>query len=165
MLRGKRLVVLAHCILNQNSVVRGWARARGSFSNVVKGFLDREVGIFQLPCPEFTYLGEARPPMTREEYDTPEYRAHCRHLLEPVAKQLGEYVSNGYEIIGVVGIEESPSCDVLGRRGVFMEVLLDLLGTRGFRVPLHEVPVDYGQDEEADWQFPVSLRRLLEPRP
>lgn len=163
MYRGKRLVVLAHCILNQNSVVRGWARAPGAFSDVVRVFLDGDVGIFQLPCPEFTYLGEERPPQTREEYETPEYRAHCRGLLEPVAEQLEDYVKNGYEIVGVVGIQESPSCGLLGSRGVFLEVFVDLLNARGIQVPLREVPVSYGSEDHVDGEFAAELRQLVKP--
>jgi hypothetical protein len=53
-------------------------------------------------CPEFTFLGLNRPPMTYEEYNTPEYRQHCRKILAPVLDQAKEYLKKqlrNYRII------------------------------------------------------------------
>jgi predicted secreted protein len=126
--RSKKIVVLSHCLLNQNTVIAEEARAMGAIPSVVSWALEKGYGMVQLPCPEFTYLGINRPPMTYEEYDTAEYRQHCREILLPVVRQLQEYGENGYEIVGTVGIGRSPSCDP--GRGVFMEEFQALLKER-----------------------------------
>lgn len=164
MRRGKTLVVLAHCILNQNAVVRGLARAPGAFARVVQLLLSNGVGIYQLPCPELTFLGGARPSHTRAEYDTPEYRAHCRVLAGRVVEELADYVQHGYNIAALLGIAESPSCDILGARGVFLEVLLNLLADKGIHPPLNEVPVAYSEDLQYEERFLPEVEELLAGR-
>jgi predicted secreted protein len=64
--------------------------------------------------------------MTYEQYDTPEYRKHCREILAPVINQAKEYQHIGYELTGLLGIKGSPSCDP--GRGVFMEELFKMFG-------------------------------------
>jgi predicted secreted protein len=71
MQRSKRLVVVSHCVINQNAVVSGEERSPGIMKSAVDWATEQEYGIFQLPCHEFTYLVPERPPMTVEEYDTP----------------------------------------------------------------------------------------------
>ena len=83
------------------------------------------LGVLQLPCPEFTFLGLDRPSMTYEEYNNEQYRTHCQKILMPVIEQLLEYKRGGYDITGVLGIQSSPSCD--HTKGVFMEELRILL--------------------------------------
>lgn len=119
MQRSKVLIVTSHCVLNQNAVVSVEARSPGIMKSAVDWCHDQGYGIVQLPCPEFTYLGPERPPMTREQYDTPEFRAHCRTILASVIDQLKVYQQHGYTIAGGLGIQSSPSCDP--GKGVFME--------------------------------------------
>lgn len=89
-------------------------------------------GIVQLPCPEFTYLGLNRPSMTYEQYNTPEYRKHCREILAPVLSQAKEYLKNEYEMAGLLGIQSSPSCDPT--RGIFIEELSALFVENGINL-------------------------------
>jgi predicted secreted protein len=125
MQRSKRILLVSHCILNQNTVIENEARAEGAILSATEWAMKEGFGILQLPCPEFTFLGLNRPPMTYEQYNTPEYRKHCREILAPVLNQAKEYQKNGFEITGLLGIKGSPSCDP--SRGVFMEELLALL--------------------------------------
>jgi predicted secreted protein len=141
-IRSKKLVMVSHCILNQNSVVEPLARAKGSFV-FVKDLIDSGVGIIQLPCPEFRYLGITRKPMNKSEYNTPEYRKLCRELFEPVLKDLLIYLANGYEFTGIIGINQSPTCSISGNRGIFMEEIFDLLSSRGIEPNYFEVPENY----------------------
>lgn len=137
MLRKKQILLVSHCIFNQNTVIEGEARALGAIPSVLSWISKEGYGVVQLPCPEFTYLGLNRPSMTYEQYDTVEYRKHCQKILQPVIDQLLDYQKNHFEIIGILGIQSSPSCD--HKRGVFMEELTKLLdknhikiGTRWF---------------------------------
>ena len=126
MQRNRQILLVSHCIINQNTVIENEARAEGAILSATEWAMKEGFGIVQLPCPEFTFLGLNRPPMTYEEYNTPEYRKHCREILTPVLNQAMEYLKHGYELAGVLGIQSSPSCDPARGRGVFIEELNDL---------------------------------------
>ena len=150
MYRKKQIIYTAHCVLNQNSVIREWERAEGAFNDIVKVILDNNISIVQLPCPEFIFLGESRPPKTKEEYNTSEYRKLCSELAEKTINQMKEYLKHDYRIIGILGIEESPTCDSLGKKGVFMEEILNLLDRENIKLSSFDIPEKYieGQSKE-----------------
>lgn len=147
-MRSKKILIMSHCILNQNSVVSPLARAKGAFS-FVKKIVDSGVGIIQLPCPEFKFLGITRKPMSKEEYDSKEYRELCRKLFAPVLEDLIVYIENGYEFCGIIGINESPSCSITGSRGIFMEEIFKMLHEKKIETAYYEVPEEYS-DENSD---------------
>ncbi|WP_313798570.1 CD3072 family TudS-related putative desulfidase [Cytobacillus sp.] len=124
MQRNKKILLVSHCILNQNTVIKGEARSFGAIPTALDWIQKEGLGVIQLPCPEFTFLGLERPSMTYEEYDNKEYRQHCRKILLPVIEQLKEYIKCGYQMTGILGIQSSPSCDMT--KGVFMEELKEL---------------------------------------
>ena len=135
MQRSKQILIVSHCILNQNTVIPDEARAAGAIFSAVEWAMKQGYGLLQLPCPEFTFLGLNRPPMTYEQYNTPEYRKHCREILKPVLFQTEDYLKNGYEIAGILGIQSSPSCDPT--RGIFMEELTAMFAEKGIKLKTH----------------------------
>lgn len=137
--RSKKLLLVSHCVLNQNSVVCGWERAAGAFQ-FVKEIIESGAGIIQLPCPEMEYAGCGRPPRNYEEYNTAPYRELCRRLAGSVTGQMKEYLKHGYQYCGIIGIQNSPTCSISGRRGVFMEELLAQLSDIGLVSGYFEVP-------------------------
>lgn len=165
--RSKRLILLAHCILNQNAVVQPLAREPGALAGIVRICLEAGVGILQLPCPEFIARGPTRAQADRPSYDTPEYRAHCRALLESTRAQVEAYRQAGYEIVGLIGIGNSPSCGLLTTyeggprpgRGVFMEELLAMIPELEGRYL--QVPRRYAEDPEVTARFEDELRAFL----
>ena len=106
---GKRVVVLAHCFLNQNTVVKPLASHVGVVSSLIQFIVEKGYGVIQLPCPETIYLGLKRWWMSREQYDTTSYREFSRRLLVPYIRLLEELIKDGCEYI-VIGIKGSPSC-------------------------------------------------------
>jgi predicted secreted protein len=147
MLRSKEIILISHCVLNQNSVVYPLARAKGALG-FARFLMDRGIGIVQLPCPEMRHLGITRKPMEKEEYDTVEYRKLCLDLSRPIADDISTYLHNGYTIHGIIGINESPTCSITGKRGIFMEELIRLLKDKDICLRYFEVPADY--DDEKD---------------
>ncbi|AET61237.1 hypothetical protein HPL003_22565 [Paenibacillus terrae HPL-003] len=148
MQRSKKIVVASHCVINQNAVVEGEARSPGVMKAAVDWTHEQGYGIFQLPCPEFTFLGPERPPMTVDQYDTPEFHAHNRRILHPVVEQLKTYQDHGYSIVGGLGISDSPSCDP--GKGVFMRDFLELAAE-------HDVNIDFF------WQIPNTADGTFNP--
>ncbi|GBC60695.1 DUF523 domain-containing protein [Desulfonema ishimotonii] len=61
---------------------------------------------------EATYLGMNRWGMTREQYDHPNFRRHCREILNVSVDQIEAFSSSGYEFLGVLGVNGSPNCGV-----------------------------------------------------
>ncbi len=141
--RRKKIIILSHCILNQNSVVHPLARAKGAYTAIVQKILNEEIGMIQLPCPELLHLGEDRPPTTKKDYDTPEFRQLCNTLLQNPMLQIKEYQRNGYEILGILGINESPTCSLLKERGILMEEFEAALTDAEIILPVLGVPTDY----------------------
>ncbi len=166
--RSRRLVLVSHCILNQNAIVEPLARRPGALEGIVHIILEAGVGILQLPCPELVEAGPEREQAEREEYDTAEHRALCRRILAAVREEVRAYEEAGYTPVGLIGIGQSPSCGVhtthgrgaaqLGR-GVFMEELLALLPELDGRAL--EVPRRYATDAEVTARFEAELRAFL----
>ncbi len=152
-LRSKKIIFLAHCLLNQNSVVMGLARRRGPVEELLQAVIGEGIGIVQLPCPETCYYGLRRFWGVREQFDNPGFRNYCRRLASEIENLVREYIRNGYDIIGIIGIKGSPSCGVtesgsseswIGppyeakeynkakKSGIFMEELRNKLGDLKF---------------------------------
>ena len=55
--RSRRVLLIAHCLLNQNAISDGTAVCPAAFREAVRALLDGEAGIVQLPCPELCCLG------------------------------------------------------------------------------------------------------------
>lgn len=146
MSRNKRIIILSHCILNQNSVVRDWERAEAGFNEIIKIILNENIAIFQLPCPEFGFLGEDRRPMSKEAYDTADYRKYAKVICLNVVDQIVEYKKHDYHLLGIVGISESPSCDILLQKGVFMEEFFAQLKEKKIEIDAFDIHADYSQD-------------------
>ena len=159
-------MLVCHCILNSNSKVEGLAEYEGALADVVKLLIEEDIGIIQLPCPELTSCGMRRWGMVKEQYDTPFYRDHCRKLFYPYFQQIEEYVTNSYEVVGIIGMDGSPSCGVnktcsadwkgeisnnphiqniidglkmVEGSGVFVEEIADMLKNRGIHVDFSAV--------------------------
>jgi predicted secreted protein len=117
MLRSGKILLLSHCLLNANSKIKGTALHGTVLQPVIQFILQQDAGIIQLPCPEHSFAGGARWGQSKDQYDNPFYRRHCRIILEPVIDQLADYHQQGYKLTGVLGIKGykvkgSPSCGI-----------------------------------------------------
>jgi hypothetical protein len=129
--RGRRVVFLSHCLLNENTRYLGGAGRTGCVREVVERCLAAELGIVQLPCPEerawggvlkrrllWAYGLRGRHPLayllrrpllalgllyTRGVY---------RRLADRVAGQIADHRAAGCAVVAVVGVDGSPSCGV-----------------------------------------------------
>lgn len=156
--RSGKVVVVAHCLLNQNSVVWGLAHAPGAFRGLAELLAEKGYGIVQLPCPETSYAGLRRWWQSVEQYDNPGFRSHCKRLSEFMADYLEALREGGVEVVAVIGVKGSPSCGVhetfsapwrgnpaeapegrrVNGRGVFMRIFLEELRRRGFSPRLYD---------------------------
>ena len=147
--RSRKIVIVAHCVLNQNSRVRGIAHYAGMIYEIIDVIRKHEAGIIQMPCPELTYAGLPRPSQTKEQYDTQAFRRHCRQIASSTADQVTEYVRNGFKVLAILGVEGSPTCAVEktsiqeANLGILMEELQSELKKRKVEVPMKGVRHEY----------------------
>jgi predicted secreted protein len=72
--RSKRVVLVAHCVLNQNVKLDACAHYPGAIEELAAELVRRGLGIVQLPCPELACLGldrqkepDSRPSVSSED--------------------------------------------------------------------------------------------------
>jgi len=109
--RCRKIAVVAHCLLNVNTKVKGLA-TYAAIHPVVQELISQGVGIIQLPCPEVAHLGMNRWGMTKEQYNVPAYRRLCERLVEPMVDTIRALADDGCKIVGIWGVDGSPSCGV-----------------------------------------------------
>lgn len=158
--RSKRVIFLSHCVLNQNTVVHPLARAKGAYRDIIEELMANDVGIHQLPCPEYRCLGLKREPMTKEEYDSENYRTINKTIAKDTLNIIKEYLKSDYEILGIIGINESPTCGIIGEMGIFMEELLSMLEEENIILNLVDVPSNY-YDGDKSKKFIEELHNFL----
>ena len=127
--RSKRVVFVSHCLLNENTRYLGGAFRRGCVDELMDGFQQEGLGIYQMRCPEQQAWGGVL-----KRYVLPFYGSQgrllyrLRHMLLPfflwytrwvyrriakeVVRDIEDNVRSGYEVVGIVGVGGSPSCGV-----------------------------------------------------
>jgi predicted secreted protein len=143
--RSKSIVFVAHCILNQNAISDGTATYPGSVKEIMNLLSTSDIGIVQMPCPEFMCLGLDRGNINGGTSPILEENTRIRTKMsqKPAAKkirtmvqnlifQISEYQGYGFDIRGIIGVNRSPSCGVettsknnqeVEGEGVFIEAL------------------------------------------
>ena len=125
--RSGRVVFVSHCLLNQNTRYLGGAFRPGAVHEVVDPYLRDGTGICQMPCPEQLAWGGVLKRRLLLVYGRPRLGRVIRPLLPAltaytalryrllagrVADQLADYQNNGFDVVGVVGVDASPTCGV-----------------------------------------------------
>ncbi len=113
--RKKQIVFLAHCFLNTNTRFPGGSGFKGGTLPLVQKILAMGIGIRQLPCPELNCLG-----LEKKDYGelVPKELRNCyNQTAEKVISEMKSYQKFGYNIIGVIGMDPSPSCGVYQAKG------------------------------------------------
>lgn len=109
--RGRRIAIVCHCLLNANAKVEGLSQYAGVHP-LIGRLAEHGIGVIQMPCAEMTALGMRRWGQTREQYESIAFTEHCRELAEQTAAQVREFARCGYDIVGLVGVDGSPTCGV-----------------------------------------------------
>lgn len=177
--RSKKLVIVSHCLLNQNAKIDRCAHHPGMVASIVLPLLQSGIGVIQLPCPELCVLGldrqaDAASTAGIEEEDTRVARLmknrpagdYCVLAAGEIACQVLEYQKHGFEVLGVLGVNGSPTCGVEsnweeGREndkpGVFMDALMKEFKQRNIQLLFRGVKVYRAETIDA------ALRDLINP--
>lgn len=160
--RGRRVVAVIECVLNQNVRDAGAADAPAMNWALVSLCHGHGIGIVQLPCPEIACLGpeRARAPGSslRDALNTDAARARCAQMAVHAADRLQAHAASGCEVLAVLGgNRQSPGCAVClaggtlqPASGLLMRALQAELRRRGMAIPfrgLHDAePAALAQD-------------------
>jgi predicted secreted protein len=132
--RSKKIVFVSHCIINCNNKFPGYADVPGAYTSFIVPILEAGIGLFQMPCCEMLGWGGVGRKRIEHELDRNNldqdwilgYPALCAKWARWTADQIQDYVENGYEVLGIIHVQDSPTC---GLDGVdpFPQVHFDLL--------------------------------------
>lgn len=156
--RSKKLVLVSHCLLNQNSISDGTADYEGTFTDIINKLVEKNVGIIQMPCPELLCLGLDRGDIDGCKSSVLEENTRIRHqlltessqntiknIVDNIFFQVNEYLKNGFTIHGVIGVNRSPSCGIsttsvnneeVNGEGVFIQHLLAKFKQEGINLSM-----------------------------
>lgn len=157
----KKLIIVSHCLLNTYSKVFYFGNKEGSKEDInrnkfLKECFDKDIQLFQLPCPEFIMYGSKRWGHSREQFEHPFFIDHSKNILKTVILQLKEYLrDDNVEILGIVGVNGSPSC------GVDFSFSSNWKGEISSNPDLNQMLKDYSYEKEYG-VFIKVLKELLE---
>jgi predicted secreted protein len=129
--RSRKIIFLSHCILNENTRYPGGAFTQGMVSAVVREIDSKGCGIVQLPCPEQKAWGGVLKKYMLLSYGLnnsgswlnlfrgillPLFISHTKWAYKKIArdtvKMIEDYKYSGFEVIGIVGVDGSPTCGI-----------------------------------------------------
>ena len=113
--RERRVIYISHCWLNINTRFPEGCAFEGANVPLIKTMLESGLGIVQMPCPEYECLGLEK--WGYGEIVKDDLRACFRKQAKVVLKQIKDYQALGFEIVGVFGMDPSPSCGVNVAKG------------------------------------------------
>lgn len=145
--RSKKVVFVSHCLLNQNTRASKQEKFPGIVKDIVELFMEADVGIVQLPCPQIVHNGGGIDRKFKSGKFLCEngYRTECKKMSISIIKQIEKYLKEDYNVVGIVGVEFSPTCAVHrvnnGRKnvpgkGILIEELETKMQKKNFQVPI-----------------------------
>jgi uncharacterized protein YbbK (DUF523 family) len=126
--RGREVVFVSHCLLDENARYLGGAFHPGAVPEMID-LLGRGVGVYQMPCPERRAWGGLLKRRMLRAYglcDSVLYpvrgalfrlfichtQIRYRRMAGRVARDIEDYRRAGVRVLAVVGVGGSPSCGV-----------------------------------------------------
>jgi len=170
MKRGKKVIVLVHCILNQNSRFYPDAKHKGAVVEIIDFLVKKDFGILQIPCIEFLFMGLDRSKHRNghsglsgiwHALNLPEGRKICREIAEDIAIQLRQYIDNGFYVAAVLGKNTSPTCgvalhsiannEIVAGPGVFIQELQKIFKEKSLDIPFIGINAEDEPEEVLNW--------------
>lgn len=152
--RSRKIAIVAHCILNQNSRVFGLAERSSAIAEIVEFLIFNDMGIMQMPCPELTYAGILRKSQTKNQYDEAMFRNHCKKIAEETVEQIQEYSKGKIKARIIIGVDGSPSCGITDS-GILIQELRSMLKKKGLTVSFYGIRYERLSEDLA------KLRKLI----
>ena len=144
--RSKKFIFIPFCLMAQAYQAQGIVKYewKSSIRPFIDLILDHDINIIQMPCAETEFKNSLiREPKGITKYNTKEFNEHCKTLANKVTNQIKNLIESNYEIVAILGIEQSPSCCVNyiytnkgmeKRMGLFMQELYE--NTKELNIPI-----------------------------
>jgi predicted secreted protein len=158
--RSKQVIFISHCLLNENARYFGGAFTAGMYKPTLDQIHAKGIGIIQMPCPEIHAWGGPKKPLLWLGLDIKDqwwyifskvilrvFLAHTKRIYRKMAKQVVQEIQNymnaGIKVVGIVGIDGSPTCGVnwtldLTRMDMFAQYKLASLDRDAFNGQLYQ---------------------------
>lgn len=124
--RGKKVVFVSHCLLNENTRYLGGATRSGGVDELIDRLQEKGIGIVQMKCPEQKAWGGVLKKEMLTAYGAKEISSFFKKiyiknfikktkriyqiLANDVVEEIEDYKNSGFEIIGIITVKGSPSC-------------------------------------------------------
>jgi predicted secreted protein len=129
--RGKKIIYLSQCLLNQNLRFPGIAVESGAISELLIYLINSGIGIEPLPCLERLGWGGVERktfykyfPMISKNIGSKmfpiiklflrfwlrNFRKLCKKEAKKIVDQMLDYHKSGYSILGIITTNDSPTC-------------------------------------------------------
>lgn len=144
--RSNKFIFVPFCLMAQAYQAQGIVKYewKASIKPFMQLLIDNDINIIQMPCAESSFENSLiREPKGIYKYDTLEFTNHCEALATQVGEQIKQLIENNYQVIAILGIEQSPSCCVNyiytnkgmeKRMGLFMQRLYEKV--RDYSIPI-----------------------------
>lgn len=144
--RSKKFIFIPFCLIAQAYQAQGIVKYewKSSIRPFIDLILDHNINIIQMPCIETEFNNSLiREPKGITKYNTKEFNKHCQTLANKVTKQIKKLIESNYEIVAILGIEQSPSCcvnyiytnkGIERRKGLFIQKLYE--NTKELNIPI-----------------------------
>ncbi len=142
----RRVLFVSGCIFNPNVLPIEKQNFSTSTKELLKFFSEFDIGLIQMPCPQFEFNGGlGRKQKTKTELDREIYRESCKKLSKKLIECIEKYRSKDYKVLGVLGVEFSPNCGVnkiengfrnVPGKGIFIEEFEREMSEKNFQIPL-----------------------------
>lgn len=113
--RSKYFVFVPFCLLAQSYQAQGLVKYewRSSIKPFVNLLLENDINIIQMQCAESSFNSSLiRDPKGLSKYNNDKFNNHCEKLANEVAQEIKNIITSNYQVIAILGIEQSPSCCV-----------------------------------------------------
>jgi predicted secreted protein len=132
--RSRRMVYVSRCLLNCNAKFPGCSDVPGVYTEFIHPIAQAGIGIEQMPCLEIMGWGGVDRPRVMHELDPEkpdadwvlEYPKLCKREAIKVADQMEDYLKSGFEVLGVIYVDDSPTCGLTNTQ-VFPDVHFQIM--------------------------------------
>ncbi|MFX1418696.1 MAG: hypothetical protein ACFE9N_07235 [Promethearchaeota archaeon] len=129
--RGKKIIYLSQCLLNQNLRFPGIAVESGALIELIVSLIKKGIGLEPIPCLERLGWGGVKRktfykylPMISRNIGSikfsiiklflriwiRKFKKLCKKEAKKVVDQMQDYHESGYSIIGIITTNDSPTC-------------------------------------------------------
>ena len=136
-IRSDKVIFIPFCTLCQSAKASGLVKHYPTVVEpLVKLLNELKINIVQMPCPEMLGEGLVREPHDISYYERPDFIKLCKQLALAQTDIIEKFITDGFDIVGIMGIERSPSCSlgyvrrngkIVEGSGVFMREIVAIL--------------------------------------